>query len=407
MRIAFISFEYPPAVAIGGIGTYVKNAAAMLVSKGHEVEVFAAGDTRTSENVSPGVVVHRFAACNRRDFAGMIPAFFVQVHSVRPFDVMEVPDIGPESDLVREALPNLARVSKLHTPTFLVSRYGYDAPGVFEQLRFSLGALRRGTFRRLGKNCYDRLSDREFLEVSHADDVAAPSRAIADAMTQDWDIPDHLISLFPLPFVAEQSLLEIPKLSKVNVIGFLGRLEPRKGIVELTKAIPEVLKQFPDVRFRFIGPSWPMKSTDCQAWMLGQLKPFSERLDFVGSVTPDMVAAELAKCDVIALPSRWESFGYVCAEAMAAGRAVIGSSAGGMAEMIEHRKTGLLVPPRNPAAIAASILELVRNPARAIRMAIAGRTSIQELLNPDRIYPLQMASYQRAIDRAKTRSAAN
>lgn len=74
-----------------------------------------------------------------------------------------------------------------------------------------------------------------------------------------------------------------------------------------------------------------------------------------------------------------------------------------MAEMIEHGKTGLLVPPRNPKAVAEAVLSLVRNPAQLRLFAEAGRKSIVEQLSPERVFPFQMASYQRAITRCRER----
>jgi glycosyltransferase involved in cell wall biosynthesis len=74
-----------------------------------------------------------------------------------------------------------------------------------------------------------------------------------------------------------------------------------------------------------------------------------------------------------------------------------------MAEMIEHGKTGLLVPPRNPKAIAEAVLSLVKKPQLLKQLAEAGRKSIVEKLSPEKIFPLQMASYERAIAQARLR----
>jgi glycosyltransferase involved in cell wall biosynthesis len=103
------------------------------------------------------------------------------------------------------------------------------------------------------------------------------------------------------------------------------------------------------------------------------------------------------------LPSRWENFPFACIEALASARAVVGSAAGGMAEMIEHGKTGLLVPPRSPKAITEAILSLVRQPQLVRQLAEAGRKSIVQKLAPERILPLQLASYERAIRQSRRR----
>jgi glycosyltransferase involved in cell wall biosynthesis len=126
-------------------------------------------------------------------------------------------------------------------------------------------------------------------------------------------------------------------------------------------------------------------------------------LEFVGKFNYEDLPDHLSNCDIMVLPSRWESFGSVCVESMVAGRAVIGSAAGGMADMIEHGKSGLLVPPRDPNAIAEAILSLVAEPGRVKELAETGRKSIVEKLSPERILPLQLASYERAIERCHER----
>ena len=104
-------------------------------------------------------------------------------------------------------------------------------------------------------------------------------------------------------------------------------------------------------------------------------------------------------------PSRWESFGLVCPESMSAARAVIGSSSGGMAEIIVDGESGILVPPKNPQAIAKAILNLINRPERVTTLAINGRQRVLDFLSHEGILPLQIASYERAISAAKKRNA--
>ena len=143
-----------------------------------------------------------------------------------------------------------------------------------------------------------------------------------------------------------------------------------------------------------------------QQWIEARLSKFKQSLEFIGAIAPDQLPEQLALCDIMVLPSRWESVGFVCAESMAAGRAVIGSSSGGMAEMITHGETGLLVPPRDPKAIADAVLSLIHRPQLVRQFAEAGRKSIIEKLSPERILPLQLAGYERAILQCRKRLSA-
>jgi glycosyltransferase involved in cell wall biosynthesis len=174
-------------------------------------------------------------------------------------------------------------------------------------------------------------------------------------------------------------------------------------VFDFAKAIPLVLKRMPKARFRFIGRSLPHpgEHRDIGAMLKERLRKYCYAVEFVGGVPHEEMPKFYAATEVCVFPSIWEAFGYVCLEAMAAARGVIGSNAGGMAEIIEHGRTGLLVPPQSPRAIANAILELLEQPNRRIAMGLAARTHVLSAYSPDVIGPLQEASYMRAIESAK------
>lgn len=406
MRVALVSFEFPPAVAIGGIGTYAWQASLMMRAAGWDVEVFAAGETGKEPAAAYGINVHRFRATDRDEFRNLIVDAFRQRNRARAFDVLESPEIGAEGSAIAEAFPRLPVVVKLHTPTYLVSEIGYEPPTLAQQARFSLGALARGKWATLKDPSYVPELDMECRFTRSADEVAAPSHAIGDRLIKDWSLDSGRVSFFPLPLAPEPALLNLKLPESINTFGFLGRLEARKGVAELARAIPTILRKQPGLRFRFIGPSWPFRGTSMETWIRSVCRHHLDRISFAGPVKRSYLPEELERCDAVVLPSRWESFGLVCPEAMAAGRPVVGSSSGGMADLIEHGVSGLLVPPQNPAAIARAVLALADNPALSLRLAAAGRARVMDFLSPVRVLPQQEASYRRAIARAKLRCAA-
>ena len=403
MRIALFSFEFPPSVAIGGIGTYAWEAAKMFVAGGCEVEVFAAGEKGDEPASEYEVMVHRFDVNDRASLREAVLPCFAERHRHNPFDVIESPEIAAEGAEAAAAFSEIAIVVKLHTPSYLVGEVGYEAPGLMERVRFSLGALRRGHWARLKQRAYDANADLECNFTRSADEVAAPSRAIGEKVGADWSLASDRISNFPLPFRPAAALLDLPLPTSAKIIGFLGRLEARKGVVELARAIPEILEHAPGLRFRFIGSSWPYRGSDMELWIRLHCRKYLENIEFVGGVSPSQVPSELAKLDMILLPSRWENFPFACWESLATGRAVIGSSAGGMGDVIEPGISGLLVPPRNPSLLAKAVISLAGRPDEVTRLGVAGRERVINHLNPERIIPLQKASYERAIERAKER----
>ena len=404
MKIAFVSYEFPPSVAIGGIGTYVWEASKMLSAAGHRVEVFSAGSTCLEPAEAFGVKVHRVNAVSRDEFRSRVSPIFASRHRVCHFDLLESPEIGCEAALINYQFPDLPLVCKLHTPSYLVNILGHERSTLVERCRFRLGALRRGRWAGLNTVRYQRDLDPEWLFVSRADEIVAPSTSIAQRLIDDWSLDSERTSIFPLPFSPDPALLNVSIQSRALTIGFLGRLEARKGVVELARAIPRILKKAPHLQFRFLGPSWPYRNGNMEDWIRTVCRAHLDRITFVGSVDRGQLAYELGKCDIVTLPSRWENFPYACWEVMAAGRAVIGSEAGGMSEVIQPHTNGLLVPPRSSPAIAEAVLTLVSDPFQVAKLGHAARERVLNYLSPARILPLQLASYDRALASAACRS---
>ena len=91
----------------------------------------------------------------------------------------------------------------------------------------------------------------------------------------------------------------------------------------------------------------------------------------------DDVPALLAQAAVVVVPSRSEGLGLSALEAMAAGKPVVASAVGGLREVVIHEETGLLVPPEDPAALAAALKSLLSAPERARKMGEAGRARVE------------------------------
>ena len=126
----------------------------------------------------------------------------------------------------------------------------------------------------------------------------------------------------------------------------------------------------------------------------------SDEVTFLGSVDHDAALRLMRRASFVVVPSSWEAFGQVCLEAMAAGKAVIGSANGGITEIVEHGKTGLLVPPDDPEELAQAIGDLAGDPGRSTEMGIAGRRRAAEAFT----WGQMVDRYHRAFDLARDRS---
>ena len=152
---------------------------------------------------------------------------------------------------------------------------------------------------------------------------------------------------------------------------FLGRFEPRKGIDTLLGAIPRVLDAVPDASFDLAGSVPP---PDSPRSILEGLSPaVRARVRIHGEVDDATRASLYDRADLFVAPSRYESFGIVYIEAMAHGCACVAGESGGPSAIVQAGRTGVLVPPGDVDALAASLIDLARHPDRVREMGRAAR----------------------------------
>jgi glycosyltransferase involved in cell wall biosynthesis len=157
-----------------------------------------------------------------------------------------------------------------------------------------------------------------------------------------------------------------------QIVGVVARLEPEKGHPTLLEAWPAVLRKVPDAYLLIVGEGGRREELERQARDLR----IAHRVVFTGR--RDDVPAVTAALDVAVLPSYREAQGLAILEAMALSRPVVASNVGGIPEMIEDGVTGLLVPPRDPAALAAAIVRLLKDHSLADTLARAGHDLVHD-----------------------------
>ncbi|MEA2538331.1 MAG: hypothetical protein QOF11_2565 [Chloroflexota bacterium] len=160
--------------------------------------------------------------------------------------------------------------------------------------------------------------------------------------------------------------------SEGPIVGVVARLEPEKGHPTLLEAWRSVVAAVPDATLLVVGEGSRREVLEALAVELG----IADRVVFTGR--RDDVPAVTAALDVAVLPSYREALGLSVLEAMALSRPVVASEVGGIPEMIEDGITGLLVPPHDPAALAAAIVRLLRDHPLADTLGRAGHDLVHD-----------------------------
>ncbi len=175
----------------------------------------------------------------------------------------------------------------------------------------------------------------------------APSRHMADRLAVLLARPARRITVIP-PGVTPPEVVERTGASPGPTLGIVGRLSPEKGVDIGIRA----LEALPGWRLVVVGDGDERGALEALAAARG----VGDRVRFEGwSATPWALNPGF---DVLAVPSRAEAFGLVIVEAMFAGVPVVASAVGGIPEVIEDGVNGILVPPDDPAALAAAVLGL-------------------------------------------------
>jgi glycosyltransferase involved in cell wall biosynthesis len=117
----------------------------------------------------------------------------------------------------------------------------------------------------------------------------------------------------------------------------------------------------------------------------------------LGFVPHDELLGLYARASVVACPSHREGFGVVCAEAMAHGRPVVAGAVGGLLDLVVDGQTGLLVPPRDPAALRAALERLLSDAELRGRLGLAGRDRVRRLLSWKTVTDATIAAYREAL----------
>jgi glycosyltransferase involved in cell wall biosynthesis len=163
---------------------------------------------------------------------------------------------------------------------------------------------------------------------------------------------------------------------KNRVIIFIGSLEERKGIKYLLKAFPLIKASVPDVKLLIVGKPLPG-----QKGYLNMLKNLAKDQNIIFAGTRPDVYDIIAAGDILAAPSLSEAFGRTVIEAMACGKPVVASNVGGIPEIVEDGKTGILVPPKDEKAIADAVIKLFTSKDLAGSMGAAGRKRAEQSFN--------------------------
>jgi len=331
-----------------GLTVIARRLAEGLAARGHTVTVLASRHEQElpRRDEINGVHVVRIPSVGRVSRTAVMPSFPVALARLTARnDIVHLHTPMPESLLV------VAQARVLRRPT-VITHHG----DVVMPAGVANGVIQRTMDASIGLAM--RLADGVVVSAA---DYARHSRFLAPVGHRIDSIYPPVVLPPPQPAVVRAWRHELGLAGK-RLVGFAGRFVEEKGFDFLLRAAPLVRSQLPDTQFVFAGDTdiaYERFFDRCRALM--------EAHD--GAVTrlgllhdPQQMANFYAMCDVFVLPSRSDSFAIVQVEAVLSGTPLVTTDIPGAREVVRVTGAGRLVRPRDPAALADGIVEVLRNP---------------------------------------------
>ncbi len=242
---------------------------------------------------------------------------------------------------------------------------------------------------------------RDFQEKSIAllDEKITVSKYWKKALKRDFGVDAHLVynGIDTKKFNMKGGGT---KAKSAPSILYVGGLEARKGVEYLILAMELINREVPDAKLTIIGrPGLTSGEFYDEREMFSNLAErigIRKNIVFKDFVSGGMLLQHYSKCDVFALPSRMEGWGLTLMEAMAFGKPVVASRVGGIPELVEHGKTGLLIRSGDVKGLANSIIGLLDDGKLASSLGKAARKKVEQF-SWERTAEMTMKVYNKAL----------
>ena len=351
-----------PELNVGGVETTTVELARHLIQLGHKAVVISNGGKLVKELEEMGAIHYQLPVDRKSFFTiiRMVPAITAVIKKEK-IDIVHV-----RSRVPAWSAYFAARATRC---VFVTTCHGFYRKHVFG---YAIGWGKR---------------------------VIAISNAIGRHMIDDFGVPHERIRLLTPSIDAEQYRYLNPdeKRKEEFNVGIIGRITPLKGHLYFIKAMHKVTKFIPRLKIWIVGDAPVSKDAYKE-----QLQVLVKRLglwhntEFLG--TQRDIPAILSHLDVLVLATTTqEGFGRVIIEAQAAGVPVVATKVGGVTEIIEDGKTGLLVPPADPVSMSEAVVKIFKDKMLARRFAEAALVKVKEKYNMDLMIKTALGIYEEAM----------
>jgi glycosyltransferase involved in cell wall biosynthesis len=383
MRILIALTYYRPHIS--GLTIYVERMAKALAARGHAVTVLTAQfePGLAERETLDGVTIIRVPVVARISKGVVMPTIGLVAWQLVPqHDVLSIhlPQLDAAGFALRGRLLGKPVVVTYHSDLLLPPSLLNAAAGAAVELSNHLVALQADAL------------------VAYTDDFARHSRLLSRYLPKVHTITPPVE--IPEPTAATvDAFKQRHKLDgRGPFIGVAARLAAEKGVEYLLEALPRLVERYPTVTVLHAGPREAIGERAYLARMRPLLEKFSDRYQWVGSLNAEQLAAFFKCCDVhvVASVNSTETFGLVQIEAALCGTPSVASALPGVRMPTQLTGMGRTFPPRDAAALAEAVIEVLDNRGQYIRP----RAPIAEMFSPATVALKYEALFERLLERA-------
>jgi glycosyltransferase involved in cell wall biosynthesis len=398
MKIVFVTRELPKSQRCGGIGHYVLDLSKLLVKTGHKVFIICA-DEKYRHNLDEykgmlsikyiDKIDYSFEAGIRGKILSKIKSFtyynlyrkevkkeIIKLIKTENIDIIEFADYGNESKywIGSSYSKKTKNIIRLHGPTILNRATGKVIELIKNPIKYFYAI-------------------QELKSLKKADYITSPSNAMIEFINSNCYSINNKSTLIYNSIEFNEWFLE-PRVKKNNKlkIFFAGAITEGKGINELFEASKKLFDLGIDLELTIAGKMSKLANE------LQEVSKQYQWLKIIGPVQREKLKYYYNESSVSVFPSWWEPFGLVCIEAMASGSLVIGSTSGGMNEIIEDNTDGFLVDPKNTEQLMESLLKINNmDENKILKIKTLGQEKVKKNFNTNTIIDQQIKYYERLI----------
>jgi len=378
LKICILCQDFPPLT--GGIAAHVYELSKALVRQGNEVHAIVPKypyDMKNEEIVD-GIYVHRVFQIRKRLLSGNLYI---------PFGILKLKSIIKKYDI---------DIIHYHSsyPESIITKFVKNIPIVF--------TVHDSGFLKMAEN--KKHEKRLRFRISHPDIIIGPSIELANVPTKFGVSAKKTIFISngvdPIKFNPNIDSNEIRKKYNLSdkdlVVLCPRRLDPKNGVKYLIEATPLISKRIEKAKFLIVGEGGFKKERlmlENRVKVLG----LSDKVIFTGDIPNPLMPKYYTASDIVVLPSLMEATSISGLEAMSSGKPLVGTSVGGIPQIIEDGITGIIVPPKNPNALANAIIHLLIDDNIRIKMGINARKRVEKEFSWNIIAQKTMKVYNNLI----------